>query len=165
VRKWPKPLRWLAKGIASVAVVVGIPVLVVNIATTVYDVATLEGCALGLAQIEEDYKAAYEHVPPTGEAKVEAAYLAEIERTLESSVAALWCPMSVKDEQAAFVKANNFYSSLLDNIAEHGIPEVEQGARLLFLQFRAAGQRAWDAQQALHAAIIAEAEKQQQAVQ
>jgi hypothetical protein len=151
VRKWPKPLRWLAKGIASVAVVVGIPVLVVNIATTVYDVATLEGCALGLAQIEEDYKAAYEHVPPTGEAKVEAAYLAEIERTLESSVAALWCPMSVKDEQAAF--------------AEHGIPEVEQGARLLFLQFRAAGQRAWDAQQALHAAIIAEAEKQQQAVQ
>lgn len=156
MRRWPKPLRFLAKAIASVVVIAGIPVVGLNIGRGVYDMVTLEGCVKDLVQIEEDYKIAYQHIPPTGDPKVEAGYVVEIERTLEQRVAALWCPSSVQDEQSAFVEANESFTALMNTIAVNGIPQDQQGQALLWVQLKSAGDRAFEAQQTFEKALAEE---------
>jgi hypothetical protein len=146
VRTWPTPARLFVKLVVSVALVVGYPLLVGNIAWTAYDVVTFEGCAKGWVQITDDYKIAYEHTPASGDPKVVAAAYLENERSLESRAAALICPHSVQDDMADFLSANRKYSTLIGYIAINGLPADEANGQLLLFQLSRAGQAAQQAQ-------------------
>lgn len=125
-----------------------------------YDMVTLEGCVKGLTQAEEDYVIAYKHIPPTADPKQEATYVEEIERTFEDRVEALWCPFSMKDEQAAFVAANRRFTVLIHTVTIYGVPQDEFAREILWQQLRSSGNRALEAWRALGEAALAEAERQ-----
>ena len=154
--KAPRPVRLGIKGTASLAVLIGWPILVGNIAYTAYDVVTLDGCAKGWLQIQDDYKIAAEHTPPSADPMVVAGYLAENEHSLESRAQALICPHAVQDEQADFLAANRVYSSMLDVVSHSGFPADEANQQLLFFQLHQSGQAAGDAQDDFTRSLTAE---------
>ena len=145
---------------ASLAVLVGWPLLAGNIAWTAYDIVTLEGCAKGWLQIQDDYKIAYDHTPDTPDAMKMAGYLAETEHVLETRAQGLICPHSVQDEQATFLAANRVFSSMLDVVSHTGVPADPANANLFWFQIGHAGKTAQAAQDAFTRALGAEYEAQ-----
>lgn len=160
MKRWPRPLRFLVKGIASVAVIVGFPVLVLNIAGAAYDMATLDGCVKGYEQIQADYKIATDHAPETTDVKVAAGYIVETEQALERRGSELVCPRSVQDEQERFVKARRSYRIFLMSVARHGLPQDPFAFSLWEQQYQHVRTPAGQAAEDLTAAIEAEYEVQ-----
>jgi hypothetical protein len=160
VRRWPRPAQLLVKAVLSVVVIVGYPMLGVNLAEGVWDTVTLDGCVKGYAQIQADYKIATDHAPDTTDVKVAAGYIVETEKVLEQRAAALTCPRSVQDEQERFVKARRSYWIFLSLVALHGIPQDPFAFSLWEQQYGNLNGRAGQAAQELTAAIEAEYERQ-----
>ena len=155
-RKWPRPLRLVIKGVVSLALLIGYPYVAANVAYTAYDIVTLDGCAKGWLQIQDDYKIAYDHTPETSDPMLMAGYLAETEHVLESRAEKLICPHSVQEEQADFLAYNRVFSSMLDVASHTGIPKDEANAQLFWFQISRAGRQAQAAQDTFTRAITAE---------
>ena len=160
MRRWPRPLRLLVKAVLSVVVLVGYPVLGVNLAEGVWDTVTLDCCVKGFTQIQADYKIATDHAPETTDVKVAAGYIVETEQALERRVGELTCPRSVQDEQERFVKARRSYWIFLSSVARHGIPQDPFAFSLWEQQYGYLNGRAGQAAQELRAALEAEWERQ-----
>lgn len=156
MRRWPRPLRLLVKGILSVVVLVGYPALAVNIGGAAYDMVALDGCAKGYLQIREDYEVASKNTPVTGDPKVMAAYIADTEKVLIDRVTALICPRSISDEKERFIAARRAYRTLLLSVVRYGIPKDEYAQSIFWQQYEYTGTRAGVAAQELTAAIQAE---------
>lgn len=154
MNRWPRPARLFVKGAISIALLVGYPVLAVNVATTGYDMATLEPCVSGYAQIRADYKIAYDHITKTDDPRVVAAAIVESEQVLERRVSELWCPQSVLDERATFLTANRAFTAVMAGIAKDGITDQA------FFRLQLYGGAAYDAQKRFEAALYAELERQ-----
>ena len=157
-RSWKKSK--LAIIPASLAVLIGWPILLGNIAYTAYDVVTLDGCVKGWLQIQDDYKIAADHTPPSADAKVIGGYLAENEHSLEHRAQGLFCPHKVQDEQADFLAANRVYSSMLDVVSHTGLPTDEANAQLFLFQLQQAGRAAQAAQDDFTRALTTEFQAQ-----
>lgn len=154
LRRLPRPARLGIKGAASLAILIGYPILAVNVGQTAWDIATLEPCVSGYTQIVADYKIAYDHITKTADPQVVAAAIVETEQTLERRVSELWCPLSVQDERADFLTANREFTAVMADIAQHGISDQA------FFRLQLYGGAAYDAQKTFEAALYAELERQ-----
>ena len=160
MRRWPRPAKILVKVIVSLIVIVGWPILATNVATGAWDMATLRGCVDGYVQIQTDHQLAGANMPDTADPKVLAAYVVESEVLLEERVGALWCPISVQDDQRQFVSAHRSYRIFINLVAIHGLPKDEQALAIFWTQYGLLSDRAAAASAALDTALVDEYKRQ-----
>lgn len=153
MRRWPRRLQLAVKVVLSIVVLVGWPLLAVNIGRGAYDMVTLDGCAKGLLAADTDRQLALENAPTTGDVKVLAGYMNEAAVILEDRVSALVCPSSIKDEQEAFLGIHPAYRIMLASVARNGIPKDPWAEELFWAQYQDIAYRASAAYEALKKAI------------